>query len=190
MWYNDYGSQEFVADPASAMVGNHVGLSNYGGATDWDWGNVEKRSVIGFWFQVDRAGLIELWVEAQVAFNRHQFDARDEWGWSEWSMRQENFIWMKVRSAQGDGQDGRQLTSTMLGNWFLDVHWDESWLKQKESRWGHYVSDRSYAAGDWVWVEVGMSNASRAFANDFETDSKMEFRYFIKGVHVHSTGSP
>jgi hypothetical protein len=183
MWWDDM-RDDWWADPSTAMVGDYVGLANFGDATDWDWGWTKRIERVGFWYQMPAAGLVEMWVEAQVAFNQHHFDAWKEWGWSDWSFRQENAIAM----AASGSSDGTGAWSVLEGRDIFNAHWDEHWRSTGDIRWSQYISDTSYARGDWVYVSAGNQNTMNAFGNDFETDCYMDFRWFIKSIHVHSTG--
>ncbi|HXS41092.1 MAG TPA: hypothetical protein VN766_12980 [Stellaceae bacterium] len=147
-------------------------------------------TAIRIWYQMPTAGLIEAWIEGQVASAHHRVSLHDEFGWSDSDAWQHDYL--TFNATVGGSSSAVQMSEM---SWFseegnTDGYWDNEYLTEGASYWANLVSDRSVIipAGAWVLLEVGMTNFNATFANDVTVYSTMDFRWIIKQVIVHSTG--
>jgi hypothetical protein len=93
--------RQALLDPAAGLVGNIVTLDD-GDASDFDTGSVIADTQIAFWYQAPIAGLVEVTVIGQCAEGRHELTVEDEWGVSDFSATQQNFLMMHVLHPNAD----------------------------------------------------------------------------------------
>lgn len=176
-------------DPGIGLVGNINHLQDTD-ASDNDYGHMVYNTAIRIWYQMPTAGLIEAWIEGQVASAHHRVSLHDEFGWSDSDAWQHDYL--TFNATVGGSSSAVQMSEM---SWFseegnTDGYWDNEYLTEGASYWANLVSDRSVIipAGAWVLLEVGMTNFNATFANDVTVYSTMDFRWIIKQVIVHSTG--
>jgi hypothetical protein len=193
-WYNGslagFGfTPTLYLDASIGLVGNinHIEDSD---ASDNDYGYIQYAANVYFWFQMPTPGLIEVWIEAGARGSHHRLDLWDEWGWSDGSANQHNYL--TLNASVGGSSSALQMAET---SWFTETgqtegHWDNSYFTNGETFWANLTSDRNviYPAGSWVLVEVGTINFNSSLANDVSTYSTLDAGWFIKSVSVHSTG--
>lgn len=184
-WYSSGFGVSFdrFLDSNSGLVGSWTNLTN-GDAGDSDAAWVDYRTSVGFWYQMPAAGLLDVWIEGQPAKDRHSIFLSDEWGWSDSSVAQRNYLTLK--GTAGNTSSGVSLAemSWLTPNGYTDGHWDNEYLTIGASYWAHLYSDISFAAGQWVYVEIGNRNWNYAYANDVSTYSFTDFRWYLKSVWI------
>jgi hypothetical protein len=176
-------SYDRFLNSASGLVGSWTYLTD-GDAGDNDAAWVRYNTSVGFWYQMPTAGLLDVWIEGQPASDRHYLSLYDEWGWSDSSVEQHNYVTMKATAGSTSSGLSLALMSWFTESGYTDGHWDVSYLTLGSSYWAHLYSDISFAAGQWVYVEVGNRNWNYCFANDVSEYSFTDFRWFIKSVYV------
>lgn len=184
-WYSSGFGVSFdrFLDSNSGLVGSWTYLTD-GDAGDSDSAWVDYRTSVGFWYQMPAAGLLDVWIEGQPAKDRHYISLSDEWGWSDSSVAQRNYLTLK--GTAGTTSSGVSLAemSWLTESGYTDGHWDNEYLTIGASYWAHLYSDIAFAAGQWVYVEVGNRNWNQAYANDVSTYSFTDFRWYIKSVWI------
>lgn len=177
-------------DAGVGLVGNmsHVRDSD---ASDNDYAHMKYATAVSFWYQMPATGLIEVWIEGQSVASHHHLSLWDEWGWSNSSVTQQDFLTLKA--SVGGSASALQMAEM---SWFrtsdeTEGYWDNHYLTDGATYWATLRSDPSVIipAGAWVLVEVGMLNFHSSFSNDVEVYSTMDFSWIIRNVAVRSTGN-
>jgi hypothetical protein len=178
-----------LLDAGVGLVGN-ISYLRDSDASDNDYAHMKYATAVNFWYQMPTPGLIEVWIEAVSRGSHHHLSLWDEWGWSNASVYQHDYV--TLRASSGGSASELQLAEM---SWFTvadqtDGYWDNHYLTDGATYWAHLVSDPHVLipAGAWVLVEVGMLNFHSSLANDVEVYSTMDFSWIIKSVSVHSTG--
>jgi hypothetical protein len=173
-------------DSPSGLVGNNNYLWD-SSASDFDYGFVGYNTAVGFWYKMPKAGLVEVWIKAQCAHNLHYCALYDEWGWSDSSVYQRDYLTMKATSPSSD-----VLSMSQMSWWYEDGYnsgfWSNHYLTEGSTYWAHLYSDVSFQKDAWVYVLVGTRTWNYCFANDVEVYSDAKFKWFIQAVYVRSTG--
>jgi hypothetical protein len=172
---------------SSGQVGSSNGLSD-GSAGDFDIGEMEYNTSIGFWYRMPSAGLIEVWVEAQCSAAHHHVTLYDEVGWSDSFCLQRDYLTLKTSGSVPDQQKESRMSWFDVDG-YTSGNWDQHYLTDGNTYWAHLFSAAAYPANENVYVRVGTRTYNKCFANDVSTYSTADFRWFIKSVSVESTGS-
>jgi hypothetical protein len=182
-------SPTLYLDASVGLIGNINHLQDTD-ASDNDYGYIQYTSALYFWYQMPTPGLLEVWIEAAPRGSYHRVDLWDEWGWSDSSVNQHNYL--TLNGSVGGSSSERQLAET---SWFTqqgetEGHWANSYFTDGVTFWAHLTSDPRtiYPVGSWVLVEVATMNFNSAFSNDVTMYSTLDAGWFIRHVHVHSTG--
>ena len=90
-------SRTLYLDAAIGLIGNinHIQDTD---ASDNDIGYMKYASNLYFWYQMPTAGLLEVWIEAQCRGLHHRVSLFDEWGWSDSSVNQHNYLTLNASS--------------------------------------------------------------------------------------------
>lgn len=186
-WLSGFSfSPALFLNQTTGLVGNSDYLSD-SDASDADVGYIEYLASVGFWYQMPSTGLVEVWIEGQSGSSHHHLSLWDEWGWSDSSTYQRNYLTLKA-TGSSTSELRRSQMSWFYETGYTDGYWDNHYLTDGNIYWAHLFSDISFAAGSWVYVEVGMRNWNYCYANDVEVYSDVNFKWFIKSVWVESTG--
>jgi hypothetical protein len=176
-------------DASVGFVGNNSFLRD-SDASDNDYAHMKYATAVNFWYQMPTPGLVEVWIEAVSKGSHHYLSLWDEFGWSNASVFQHDYL--TLRASSGGSASELQLAE-MSGFWAKDYtegYWHHDLLTDDGTYYVHLVSDPHVLipTGAWVLVEVGMLNFHSSLSNDVEVYSTMDFSYVIKSVSVHSTG--
>jgi hypothetical protein len=152
-------------------------------AGDFDYGYVSYDSQVSMWYKMPSAGILEVYVEAEPTFNLHYCSLYDEWGWSDSSVYQQNYITLQVNG----GTIRTSWSSYWYEHGYTDGHWSNSYLQNGIPYWFHLYSTGAYAKDAWVLVKIGTRNWNDCFANDVSTYSEVDFRWFLKRVFIRVT---
>jgi hypothetical protein len=177
-------------DAGIGLVGNNSHIRD-GDASDNDYAHMKYATAVNFWYQMPAAGLIEVWIEGQSVASHHHLSLWDEWGWSDSSVNQHDYL--TLRASVGGSASALQLAemSWFSTSGYTEGYWDNHYLTDGATYWANLRSDPGVIipAGAWVLVEVGMLNFHSSFSNDVGVYSTMDFSWIIKSVAVHSTGN-
>ncbi len=173
--------QDFI-DPAAGLVGHDLTLDNPD-ASDFDNGWFKADTQVLFDFKAPTTGLVEVVIEAQSGLALHELRTEDEWGWSDSSTTQLNFLMMHVIHPNVTGPSFAQMSS-------FNVNTDESTFVQREflARGGIFFadlfSDGPVQKDQVVEVRAGTRSQDGSLTNDIEIHSKSAFHWFVKSVRV------
>lgn len=156
------------------------------GVDDSDWSRVDIMSEVGIWFHMPAAGLVEVWTRYQDINTDYTGQLWDESGCSDADVQQFSraYLWT--------------IGSTERYSTIIDYHRGESegtWAKGGPTSPGqtyskHLFSNKSYAAGEWVYLAVGVRDMNYFWVDDMSCRSIMTSRWFVSHVVVRSTGAP
>jgi len=172
-------SPTLYLDHAAGFVGNINYLKN-SSAGDFDYGYVTYDTQVSMWYKMPSAGILEVYVEAEPTLNQHYCSLYDEWGWSDSSVYQRNYITLQVNG----GTKRTSWSSYWYEHGYTDGHWNNSYLQNTKPYWYHLYSTGAYAKDAWVLVKIGTRNWNDCFANDVSTYSEVDFRWFLKRVFI------
>ena len=136
-------------------------------ASDNDYAHVKYATNVSFWYQMPTAGLIEVWIEAQSRDAHHRVVLEDEWGWSDCSVNQHNYL--TLNASVGGSVSDLQLRET---SWFTESggnegNWDNTYIADGSTFWANLTTDPRtiFQAGVLrVLVEVGHCAELQQFA--------------------------
>lgn len=187
-WYTDgfsWSGTPFL-NAGAGFAGTSNSLSD-SDASDFDYGWGEFNASVGFWYRMPTAGLVEVWIQGQSAAAHHHVSLYDEWGWSDSSAYQYDYLTLKATGATPSGLATGQM-SWFYEKGYTDGYWDNHYLCNACTYWAHLYSDIAFPAGTWVYVQIGTRTTDSTFANDVEVYSTVDFRWFFPIVWVESTG--
>lgn len=178
---------DYYLNTASGLVGNQVRLDN-GSAGDADIAVAHYDTQVGFWYYATAAGLIETWIEAQSGDAEHYCLLEDEWGWSDSTTWQRNYLMMHVIHPDIGGPSFSQMS--WWHGWGSPNRqlYIQEYLINGTTYWAHLFSDAPIPANTWVFIRCGTRSIGRSFTNDVEIHSKSTFKWFIKSVQVRTSG--
>lgn len=156
-------------------------------ASDFDAGAISYYTRLGFWYQMPAAGLVEVWIEAQSAYASHYVDLKDEFGWSDATVRQRSYLTLQTVVADKADTLKRIQVSSFEKEHETDGTWEVYPIAEASTHWAHFMSSAAYKAGTWVWVRVGTENYDFILVNDAEVHSEMDFRWLFKTVLVEAS---
>ncbi|WP_446215180.1 hypothetical protein [Micromonospora sp. IBHARD004] len=181
-------NDNFVVDRLHTLnppVGD-VGISitmDDGDAGDFDYASGDGFSAVAFAFVPPTTGLVEVLIDAQCVQATHRLDTTDEWGWSNSSTGQRNFLMLDVLHPNVSEPSYAEMSAF---NEQTDD--DESFLQEKLTRGAHYFAQLFSAgpvpAGQSVIVCVGTRSFDLSGTNDVSIHSTSDFRWFISSVEV------
>jgi len=182
--YNGYvAGFDFTPTLYLDHLAGFMGNSNYlrdSSAGDFDYGYITYDSQISIWYKMPSAGILEVYVEALPTVNQHYCSLYDEWGWSDSSVYQRNYITLQV--------NGGSMKTSQASYWYeygyTNGHWNNSYLQNASPYWYHIYSAEAYAKDQWVLPRIGSRTWNSCIANDVSTYSQLDFRWFINRVFI------
>jgi hypothetical protein len=174
----------FDADPLSGLVRNEILLFDYD-AGDVDHGQMVMDSQVAFWYTPPSTGLVEALIEAQCGVGLHELQLTDEWGWSDSSTTQTNYIMMHVLHGNVGGPSLAEMSRYHCESDDSESFQHE-YLVRGETYWVHLFSDGPVPAQQPVVIRVGTRSADGSFTNDVSVRSNSTFRWFIRAVHLRT----
>jgi hypothetical protein len=174
--------RQHVLDPAAGLVGIEVTMDD-GDAGDFDYASVDASSQIAFGFVPPTTGIVEVLVDAQSTLGMHDLRTEDEWGWSDSSTGQSNFLMLKVLHP-----NVVEPSYAEMSRFDLSTDDDTSTHRENLTRGQHYFAQLFSAgpvpAGQQVVIEVGTRSFDLSGTNDVEIHSRSSFEWFISSVEV------
>jgi hypothetical protein len=157
------------------------------GADDSDWSLVDIMAEVGFHYRMPAAGLVETWIWYQDINTDYTGTLWDESGCSDASIQQLSraYIWTA-------GSTERYATVVD----YRRGENDGSWAVGGPTSAGqvlpavHLFSNRSYAAGELVYISVGAEDNNYFWVDDMSCRSVMTTKWFVNHVAVRSSGAP
>lgn len=188
-WSSDLGTtgefsvnHEHIVSPAAGLVGNHVMLED-DDASNYDTAYADVETRIAFAFQAPTTGLIEVLIDAQSAVAKNDLYIEDEWGWSDSSTEQSNFLLFRVLHPNAP-----ESSLALMDSFSLET--SDTTLKHRENltRGAHYYahlfSSGPVPGGQSVIVEVGTRTWDYSITNDMSVEAESTYHWFINSVEV------
>ncbi|MCK6447166.1 MAG: hypothetical protein L6Q99_12320 [Planctomycetes bacterium] len=178
--------RQMILHPPSGLVGN-VSTMDCSDASSFDIASVDARSEIAFAFTAPVAGLIEVLIDAQSTFDRHNFALEDEWGFSNGWCNQNNMLMMNVLHPNVP-----EPSFATMSNVFEETDGDDLTVgRENLTRGQHFfaqlTSSGPVSAGERVIITVGTRTFDLARANDMTLHSRSDYQWFISSVEVRIT---
>ncbi|MFE9689610.1 hypothetical protein [Micromonospora sp. NPDC005806] len=181
-------NDNFVVDrlhtlnPSVGDVGISITMDD-GDAGDWDYASGDGFSAVAFAFVPPTTGLVEVLIDAQCVQATHRLDTTDEWGWSNSTTGQRNFLMLDVLHPNVSEPSYAEMSA-----FEEKTDDDENFLQVKLTRGAHYFAQLFSAgpvpAGQSVIVCAGTRSFDASGTNDVSIHSTSDFRWFISSVEV------
>jgi hypothetical protein len=173
--------QHFL-DPSVGLVGVEATMDD-GDAGDFDYASVDVSSQIAFGFVPPVTGVVEVLIDAQSTLGTHDLRTEDEWGWSNSSTGQSNFLMLKVLHP-----NVVEPSYAEMSRFELSTDDDTTRHQENLTRGQHYFAQLFSAgpvpAGQQVVIEAGTRSFDLSGTNDVEIHSASNFQWFISSVEV------
>ena len=169
-------------DPSAGLVGNEVTMDcDDAGDIELAWATAEAQ--IAFGFEAPIAGVVEVLIDAQSTLGTHHVDFLDEFGFSDASCNQDNFLMMNVLHPNVT-EPSLAGMSTFKSKSDGDNKFD---FRENLARGQHFFA-QLFSSGPvppgHTIVTVGTRSFDRALTNDMEVHSVSNFQWFINSVEV------
>lgn len=157
------------------------------GADDSDWSLIDIMAEVGFRYRMPAAGLVEVWIWYQDINTDYTGTLWDESGCSDAFIQQLSraYIWTMGSTERYatvvDYQRGES-----EGSWAVGGPTSPGQILSPV----HLVSNKSYAAGDLVYISVGAEDHNYFWTDDMSCRSIMTTKWFVNHLAVRSTGAP
>lgn len=173
--------RHFLA-PSAGLVGNEVTMDcDDAGNIELAWATAEAQ--IAFAFEAPIAGVVEVLIDAQSTLATHHVEFEDEFGFSDASCNQSNFLMMNVlhpNVTEPSLAEMSKFKSKSDGDNKLDFREN---LARGQHFFAQLFSSGPVPPGHTI-VTVGTRNFDRALTNDMEVHSVSNFQWFINSVEV------
>jgi hypothetical protein len=169
-------------DLATGRISHRMWLSIIN-ASDLDMAHGTLDSQVECVFTAHAAGRVEVTIEATCTSCLHELTVADEWGVSDSSTDQRNFLMMHVLHPNVTGPSLAEMShfawntdySTNQSREFLTKGWDY---------FANLTTDGAVAAGDTMIIRAGTRTDDATMTNDMEISSSSKFEWTIKKVHM------
>jgi hypothetical protein len=169
-------------DPSAGLVGNEVTMDcDDAGDIELAWATAEAQ--IAFGFEAPIAGVMEVLIDAQSTVGSHHVDFEDEFGFSDASCNQDNFLMMNVLHPNVTEPSLAGMSKFVSKSDGDDKHDFRENLARGQHFFAQLFSSGPVPAGHTI-VTVGTRNFDRALTNDMEVHSVSNFQWFINSVEV------
>lgn len=156
------------------------------GADDSDWSTIDIMGEVGFWFQMPAAGLVEAWIRYQDINTDYTGQLWDESGCSDADVQQLSRVYLwTLGSTERYSTTVDYRRGESEGSWAVGGPTGPGAILSRQ-----FFSNRSYAAGEWVYVAAGVRDLNYFWVDDMSCRSIMLSRWFVNHVVVRSTGAP
>lgn len=169
-------------EPSSASVQSTIkAYDPRAGESDYLYALAQ--TFVGFWYQMPKAGRIQVVVEGVPSASSHHLLAlTNELWWSTSYASQLNGVAFRCTSA-----DAETFTATLATEFSKDGEKDGNWYVNPYSavtRWIQMTSATGFAAGEFVFVEVGNDTIQDLWANDVSMVSIADFNWRFASIRV------
>jgi hypothetical protein len=171
----------------AGYVGHDVTM-NLDDADSYDFAQALVDTRMGFIFEVLADGLVEVLIDAQNATGTHDLKTRDEWGWSETSTSQTNYLIAHVLHPNVPEPSLAEMSNFYDDDIETTVHREN--LIPGEHYFAHFISAGTVAAGQSIAILVGTHNFEICSANDVGYHSDTSFHWLIRSVEVRIRQAP
>jgi hypothetical protein len=171
-------------DRFAGLVAHQIMLDN-NDADDFDNGWAVADAQIGFNYRATATGVLEIFIEARCGLGRHELRVVDEWGVSDSSTSQENFLMAHVLHPNVTAPS---FASMSRFNWVTDrtAVVAREFLAQGGNFTARLFSNGPVQLGQTVHIRAGTRSSDGSITNDMEINSKSNFRWVINAVWVRT----
>jgi hypothetical protein len=174
--------REHILHPAAGLVGV-VGTMDNGDADNADYASVDAFTEIAFGFEVPVAGVVEVLIDAQSTICTHDIHTEEEWGWSESSTGQTNYLKFDVLHPNVPEPSYATMSSfTHAAEGDSTVHREN--LTRGQHYFAHLFSSGPVPRGEHVVITAGTRSLDVSGTDDVEIHSRSHFEWFINSVEV------
>lgn len=174
--------REHILSPPAGLVGLVTTMDDPD-AGDFDYASVDAHSQIAFGFVPPVAGLVEVLIDAQSTIGTHDLRTGDEWGWSNSTTHQTNFLMLDVLHPNVPEPSFAEMsTFTLKTDDDETVHREN--LTRGQHYFAHLFSSGPVPAGQSVVVTAGTRSFDLSGTNDVSIRSRAHFEWFVSSVEV------
>ena len=174
--------REWLFDAAAGQVGV-IATMDCDDADDIDYASVDTHVDVVMSFTPPVSGVVEVLIDAQNTFCSHDIRTEDEFGWSDSSTGQTNYLSSNVLHPNVvEPSYAEMSTFSVSGNDDDSFHQEN--LAIGRHYFGHLFSTGSVPAGESVIVTAGTRSFDISGTNDVEIHSRSNFHWFIRSVEV------
>ncbi len=174
--------REHILSPPAGLVGLVTTMDDPD-AGDFDYASVDAHSQIAFGFVPPVAGLVEVLIDAQSTIGTHDLRTGDEWGWSNSTTHQTNFLTLDVLHPNVPEPSFAEMST-----FTLKTDDDETVHRENLTRGQHFFarlfSSGPVPAGQSIVVTAGTRSFDLSGSNDVSIRSRAHFEWFISSVEV------
>lgn len=166
----------------AGQLGSYTYTRVYG-ADDSDTSWIWVRTGLRFWYKMPATGIFELYLKLQAIYDTYWGDLDDEWGWSDAKSRQYSRPYVRViYPTLGNIRYGNHIFYYYRHD--NDAYWNRHVVGPGNYRWAHVLSDASYPANQWLYVEAGIYDRNYFWCNDVTVRSKMNMKWFVPSIYI------
>jgi len=180
--YRVDGYPEANLDVLTGGIRNRIYLTVID-ASDLDLVHCVLDTGVEFPFTAPAAGTLQIRVDATCGASRHELEVEDEWGVSDSSTVQQNFIMVHVLHPDVGGPVTAE-TSRLSCNTDVSTYLLKDVLQGQAYATGILSPEGQVASGDTMVIRVGTRSDDATMTNDMEIGSTSTFEWTIKAVHV------
>jgi hypothetical protein len=174
--------REHILHPPAGLVGV-IGTMDDGDAGDSDYASLDAFSEIAFGFEVPIAGVVEVLIDAQSTICTHDLRTEDEWGWSNSTTGQTNFLKFDVLHPNVPEPSYAEMSSFSFKT--ADDHTvHREYLVRGQHYFAQLFSSGPVPAGEHIVITAGTRSFDISGTNDVEIHSRSHFEWFISSVEV------
>jgi hypothetical protein len=174
--------REHVLHPPSGLVGI-IGTMDNGDAGDFDYASLDAFSEVAFGFEAPVAGIVEVLIDAQSTICTHDLRTEEEWGWSNSSTGQTNYLKFDVLHPNVPEPSYAAMSTFSFKTDGDDTVHREN-LVRGQHYFAHLFSSGPVPAGEHVVITAGTRSFDISGTNDVEIHSRSHFEWFINSVEV------
>jgi hypothetical protein len=171
-----------VFDAAAGQVGVTATM-DCDDADDIDFASVDTHVDVVMSFTPPVAGVVEVLIDVQNTLCSHDISTEDEFGWSDSSTGQTNYLSCNVLHPNVVEPSYAEMSTFAVSGNDDDSHHQEN-LDIGQHYFGHLFSTGSVPAGEALIVTAGTRSFDISGTNDVEIHSRSDFRWFIRSVEV------
>lgn len=170
-------------DPSTGKIYCYSYINLYG-ADDSDRSYSNCYSELQFLYRMPRAGLVKAQIYLQAVDVEYSGYLYNEWGWSDASIRQNSRVYLQVAAAGGPWGARREADLYNYTRGDNDGSWSRVVAPPGSWRVPTLVSTDGYAAGQYVWVAVGIHDFNYRWVNDYSGWQRMRSHWLVPYVYV------
>ena len=179
---NFRANRQFAYDTNAGLVGVAATM-DCDDADDFDYASVDVHCQLVMTFTPPVTGVVEVLIDAQSTLGTHDLRTEDEFGFSDSSTGQTNFLTFTVLHPNVVQPSYAEMSHFELTT-DDDTSRHQENLTTGQHYFGHLFSTGPVPAGESVTVVAGTRSFDITSANDVEVHSASNFQWFINSVEV------